>query len=586
MAFAKEGLRLAVVRGEVDERGGARGEEREELPDEDVQASLELLPGLRECDALVVRVRPGQDVGSKFGPPEPGSVAINRSTFRGPEFPPYLGVVGEHRGEIHDLPEAHYPRPRKDLGHLPRPELRSRGPEGTRGHTGGRREEHAQREPFRGLKHVPDPTKPEGVGDLVGVGDHSRGPVGKHGPGELWRGQPRALQVHVGVDDPWDESGPGEVHDLLRLRRPEPRDQAFGHGHIARPELPEGHIEDRGPAEEVGRGEALGGAEGADRDHGAKIQIFSLRCQSEERRKAAKLSYRTCPAILLISAVCVAGVRRFHWARDVEEALLLLASYDGRGALLAGGVDLARSARQDLEGLIDIIRIRFSFLEQKEGRVRIGATTTLTTVLEHPASHRYAGGVLAEALSRVAVAPLRNMATLGGVVVSAYPWADIPTLLIALGAEARWQVEKENRAPVEELFYRQPFRGIFRKAVLTEIVLPPWKGAFAFENVSRSGYDIALLNAACGLGLREGKIAWARVALGATPYRGERLPWLVEEALVGEVPGPNLWEKVQGEMEARAEVEEDRRAGASWRESVAGVLVSRALALAAAKLTL
>lgn len=102
MAFAKHGLRLAVVRGEVDERGGARGEDREELPevprggplpDEDVHSGLELLPGLRECGALVVRVRPGQDVGSKFGPPEPGSVAINRSTFRGPEFLPYLGVV-------------------------------------------------------------------------------------------------------------------------------------------------------------------------------------------------------------------------------------------------------------------------------------------------------------------------------------------------------------------------------------------------------------------------------------------------------------------------------------------------------------
>lgn len=245
---------------------------------------------------------------------------------------------------------------------------------------------------------------------------------------------------------------------------------------------------------------------------------------------------------------------------------------------------MARSARQDLEGLIDITGMGFSFLEEKEGRLRIGATTTLTTVLEHPASPRYAGGVLAEALSRVAVAPLRNMATLGGAVVSAHPWADIPTLLIALGAEARWQGEKEDRAPVEEL-YRQPFRGIFRKAVLTEIVLPPWEGAFAFEKVSRSRYDIALLNAACGLGLREGKIAWARVALGATPYRGERLPWL-EKALVGEVPGPNLWEKVQGEVQARAEVGEDRRAGTSWRKSVAGVLVSRALARAAAKLTL
>lgn len=31
------------------------------------------------------------------------------------------------------------------------------------------------------------------------------------------------------------------------------------------------------------------------------------------------------------------GVRRYHWARDVDEALSLLSAYQGKGALLAGG---------------------------------------------------------------------------------------------------------------------------------------------------------------------------------------------------------------------------------------------------------
>jgi Aerobic-type carbon monoxide dehydrogenase, middle subunit CoxM/CutM homologs len=275
------------------------------------------------------------------------------------------------------------------------------------------------------------------------------------------------------------------------------------------------------------------------------------------------------------------GVQRYHWARDVDEALSLLSAYQGKGAILAGGVDLARSPRTDIEGLIDITGIGLSYVGEEPGGLRVGATTTLTAVLEHPAAIDYAGGVLQEALERVAYPAIRNMATLGGAVVSAHPWADIPTLLVALGAQARWQGSREEKATVEELYGRE-FRKIFRESVLLELFFPAWDGAFAFEKITRNTGDIALLNVCAGLGLKDGKIAWARVAVGARPMRGERLPWL-EEALVGERPSEALWRKVEEEVKARVEVGSDRRAEAWWRKEVAGVLVRRALLRAAEK---
>ncbi len=275
------------------------------------------------------------------------------------------------------------------------------------------------------------------------------------------------------------------------------------------------------------------------------------------------------------------GVSRFHWARDVDEALSLLRAYEGKGALLAGGVDLARSARTDIAGLIDITGIGLAYVREDPKGLRIGATTTLSELLSHPLSREYAGGILAETLGQVAYPALRNMATIGGAAVSAHPWADIPTLLVALGAEARWRKEKEEKGSVEEL-YKTQFRRIFQEAILLELVLPPWDGAFAFEKISRNAGDIALLNVCAGLGLREGRIAWARVAVGARPARGERLPWL-EEMLLGEEPSEALWKRAEEEVKARIEVESDRRASAEWRREVAGVLVRRALARAAGK---
>jgi CO/xanthine dehydrogenase FAD-binding subunit len=279
------------------------------------------------------------------------------------------------------------------------------------------------------------------------------------------------------------------------------------------------------------------------------------------------------------------GIKRFHYARDVEEALSLLAAYEGRGALLAGGVDLARGLAPEVEGLIDVTTAGLAGISADGGGLRVGATTTLEAIRRSQEAQGYLGGFLAKVMGHVATLPLRNMATLGGAVVSAHPWADIPTALVALGAEAVWQNEElTEKASVEEL-YRRPFRAIFRRALLTEVRFPAWDGAFAFEKVARNAGDIALINCACGLGLDgEGKIAWARVAIGATPHRAKRLT-AVEDFLTDEAPSEELWAEAAHKMKTEVEVGDDMRASAEWRRSAAAAIVRRALDRAAKGVT-
>ena len=278
-------------------------------------------------------------------------------------------------------------------------------------------------------------------------------------------------------------------------------------------------------------------------------------------------------------------IKRYHYARDVEEALSLLAAYEGRGAVLAGGVDIARGLAREIEGLIDITTAGLSGISAADGGIAIGATTTLEEIRISGAVRGYLGGFLAEVMGHVATWALRNTATIGGAVVSAHPWADIPTALLALGAEVRWRTEERpEKAPTEEL-YRRPFRAIFRRGVVTEIRLPKWDGAFAFEKIARNAGDIALINCACGLGLdTEGKIAWARVVVGATPFRGTRLPE-AEEILVGEKPSPDLFAEAGMRAAAEAKLGDDIRASAEWRRQVTPVIVRRALERAASRVT-
>jgi len=274
------------------------------------------------------------------------------------------------------------------------------------------------------------------------------------------------------------------------------------------------------------------------------------------------------------------GVIRYHRARDTEEALSLLAGYEGAGHMVAGGIDVARFPRTDIEGLIDVTACVPSGVEMSEqGALHIGAASTLTELIESDPVRRYGGGILPEVLQDFSAPPLRNMATLGGAIVSAHPWADVPTLLVALGARLQWTDGTEHGAPLEEV-YGGPFRNTFQRAVLTGVKLPPFLGGFAFCKLRRSAADVAMLNAVCGIGLEGGRVQWARVALGATPARGQRLAWL-EESLVGESVREELWQEAGREVSGKLDMGSDRRASAQWRRSAAGPLVARTLAHAA-----
>ncbi len=274
------------------------------------------------------------------------------------------------------------------------------------------------------------------------------------------------------------------------------------------------------------------------------------------------------------------GVIRYHRARDTEEALSLLAGYEGAGHLVAGGVDVARFPRTDIEGLIDVTTCGLSGVEiSEQGELHIGATATLGELMESTHARGYGGGILPDVLREFSAPPLRNMATLGGAVVSAHPWADVPTLLVALGARLTWTDGSEHRALLEEV-YGGPFRNTFQRAVLTRVELPPWRGGFAFCKLRRSAADVAMLNAACGVGLENGRVRWARLALGATPARGQRLPWL-EEQLVGHRAQDELWQEAGREASRTLDSGSDRRAEAEWRAHAVGPLVARTLARAA-----
>jgi len=141
---------------------------------------------------------------------------------------------------------------------------------------------------------------------------------------------------------------------------------------------------------------------------------------------------------------------------SVQEAVAMLAQWEGRACLIAGGTDLVlefNEGKREADCLIDITRIpELKEITLQGDTITVGAAVTFRQLDDSPLIRQRAT-VLAEAAHTVGSLQIRNVATLGGNVVSALPAADGILGLSALDAEAELADSQGRRwVPLEELF--------------------------------------------------------------------------------------------------------------------------------------
>jgi len=260
---------------------------------------------------------------------------------------------------------------------------------------------------------------------------------------------------------------------------------------------------------------------------------------------------------------------------SLDEAISLLRERGPSAGLLGGGVSLVRYAPAHLTTLIDLSALPIDYVKEDAGCVRIGAATTLRDILDHPLLAGYLDGVIVKMLRQVASPLLRNLATIGGALVSADPWSDIITLFLALGARVAVYDGESASLPLAEIY---PTRSRLGGAILTEVVLPaPLPGAAAaFCKFNRTGFDIAVLNCACQVQLQDERCVVASVVIGGTPRLATSIPE-VEDILTGRPLTGETIEQAAAAARDAAGVREDRRASAEYRRQLVLVGVGRCL---------
>jgi len=289
------------------------------------------------------------------------------------------------------------------------------------------------------------------------------------------------------------------------------------------------------------------------------------------------------------------GWQHYHSPTSVEQALDLLARYDGQARVVAGGTDLLLELRQGhrppVEALVDVTCIPEMSAMTFSGDLtaELGAAITHSQVVASP---ELAAGAtcLVESCGVVGGPQVRNVGTLGGNVAHALPAGDGTTSLVVLDAEAEVAQGGERRwLPILDLFagpgksVLDPTRDLLIRFRFN--LASPGEGS-AFKRIMRP-QGVALPILGCGVWVRladDATIDAARVTVapvGPTPRRLAD----VEAILIGKsVADAESVARLTDEAVETVRTIHPRtskyRATADYRIEMADVLLRRTLPLA------
>jgi xanthine dehydrogenase FAD-binding subunit len=266
---------------------------------------------------------------------------------------------------------------------------------------------------------------------------------------------------------------------------------------------------------------------------------------------------------------------------QLQEALRLLAERRDRITVLAGGTDLVpqlncRKLRP--HALLYVGKLGLNYIVPRNGGLAIGAATSLEDIATSGLVLEKAP-ILAQTAAEMGNPGIRNVATIGGNLVTASRAADIPLPLLALDAELTLvSVEHGERViPIGQFFKRADKTVRRSDELLTEIYIPSVSGQTAFLRLGRRKvFSCGVVTAAVRVVLDGGKCTDARIVAGSMAPAPIRCPG-AEGVLKGKPLTSEL--AVEAAVQAVGECKpiDDERASAWYRRRVMKTLIARAI---------
>ena len=268
---------------------------------------------------------------------------------------------------------------------------------------------------------------------------------------------------------------------------------------------------------------------------------------------------------------------------SLDEALGVLAHFTENARPLAGGqslLPLLNFRRIRPAVIVDLGRVtELAGIRRDNGTLRIGAMTRQRTV-EREASIAILAPLLAQAIPWIAHTEIRNRGTIGGSLAHADPCAELPAVMLALGATMHVRSAHGERAIAADDFIVDAFVTALRPGeLLTEITIPviAERTTHAFEEVARRHGDSSLFGVAASVTTdHDGRCTSARLVAMSTATGAKRLT-SAEQILRSERPDARLIAAAADAAANEVQVAGDIHASAAYRRHLSRVLTRRVL---------
>ena len=280
--------------------------------------------------------------------------------------------------------------------------------------------------------------------------------------------------------------------------------------------------------------------------------------------------------------------------RTLREAAALLDADDPTVRAIAGGTALMLMMKTGVFQPAQLVSLRgveprhSALSTDGDGGLRIGALTTLSA-LARSATVKSTAPVITQTLKTLSNVRVRNVATLGGHLAHADPHMDLPPLMIALGAQVVTVAPNGSRTlAVADLYTGYYETALARNELIAEVIVPAPAGRRAayIKCTTRSADDWPTLGIAVSIALVAGAVKEARIVVGAATEMPVRLHAAEKElqgaSLNDDVLRDDVLRRCGEAAAAEAELVEDARGSAAYKQALLRVHMGRAIGAALA----
>lgn len=269
---------------------------------------------------------------------------------------------------------------------------------------------------------------------------------------------------------------------------------------------------------------------------------------------------------------------KYYRPETVKKTLKLLGSQTEVCTLLYFPPRAKHLSQWQGDALIDLSNLGLDTIKEKSKEIAVGSMVSFETLVKSEIIRNQWDGVLSDAAHLSATGAMRNLSTVGGILLNPNFPAEVILVFLALDAMVVLLDEngKEVRIPIEA-FLNDGKPTLERGMLIKEVILPIRKNIHcALERVSRSKSDGSIVSVVVKGELTQKTAHNVRIAVfGAnpTPKRYHSAESYLSDKPFTYKLAETIEEKIQDETEAVG----DYRGSAEYREAMAGVLTKRAL---------